>query len=100
VIALNRQGVFPDGPEYATALQVLGKVDQIQLSASAFLKQTPNTFSDSTRAKVKEFMDQISEQITKLNTSGVTGIKNADSQQQVAQIIGEITGAISLILSL
>lgn len=100
IIATNKQGVFPDGQAYATTLQILGKIDEIQLAASAVLKQSPNNFSDSVRSKIKDYMEQISEQVTLLNTNGVTGIKNPTSQQQVAKTISEITGAVALILSL
>lgn len=100
VIAFNRQGVFPDGPAYAITLQTLGKIDEIQLSASTVLKQSPNNFSGSTRFKLKEYMDQISAQVILLNANGVTGIKNDLSQQQVGQIISQITGMINLILLL
>lgn len=100
VIALNKQGVFPDGPAYVTTLQVLGKVDTLQLSASALLKQSPNNFSDTVKGQVKDYLFQIAAQISVLNTSGIIGIKNPSSQQQVAQLIAQLTGVVDIILSL
>jgi hypothetical protein len=99
VIELNKSGLFPDGNNYATTLEVLGKIDQLQLSASTVLKQSPNNFNDSTKAQIRDYMQQISAQILTLNTQGVTGIKDQTSLQKVNGLIAEITGAVALILS-
>lgn len=100
VISLNHQGLFPDSNAYATTLTIIGKVDQLQLAASAILKQTPGIFTDSTRAQVKDYLQQISQQLVQLNTEGLTGIKNASNQQKVVALVAEITAAVTLILSL
>jgi hypothetical protein len=99
VIDLNKAGLFPDGNSYVTTLQILGKIDQLQLAASAVLKQSPGNFSDSTKAQVKDYMQQISAQILTLNTQGVTGIKDQTSLQKVNGLIATITGAVALVLS-
>jgi hypothetical protein len=100
VIAANKQGVFPDGPAYITTLEVLGRVDKLQLASDAVLKQSPNNFSDSTKAKIQANMQQISAQLTTLNQEGLTGIKSSGTQQQVGQLITEVTSAVALILTL
>ena len=100
LIALHTGGLLPDGPAYVTALQVIGKIDTLEVSASAVLQQTPNNFSASTKAQVQALLQQISAQLLTLNSSGVTGIKNPNSQTQVADLIGEISAAVTLILSL
>lgn len=99
IIALHKQGVFPDGPAYVTTLTSLGKIDQIRISAANVLKQAPGNFPDSTRGQIKDFMGQISAEIANLNTAGVTGIKNPTSLQRISAFIGEISSAVTLILS-
>lgn len=100
VINLNRQGAFPDGPNYVTALQTLGKIDEFQLSASAVLKAAPGTFSASTKAQVQALLQQIQQQLAVLNSGGVIGIKDPSSQQQVNTLISNIAATATLILSL
>ena len=100
LIALHTGGLLPDGPAYVTALQVIGKIDTLQVSASATLQQTPNSFSASTKAQVQALLQQISAQLLTLNSSGVVGIKNPNSQTQVADLIAEISAAVTLVLSL
>lgn len=100
VISLNKQGVFPDGPNYVTSLQVLGKVAQLQLSASTLLKAAPGNFSVSTKGQVQALLQEISQQLTVLNTNGVTGIKDPSSLQQVNSLISNLGAAVALILSL
>lgn len=100
VIAANKGGVFPDGKPYITTLETLGKIDQLQLSASAILKASPNNFSDSVKGQVADYMNQIAQQILVLNSQGTTGIKDANTQQTVAKFIGQITAAVALVLSL
>lgn len=100
VIDLNKQGVFPDGPQYVATLQGLGKVAQLQLAGSTILKAAPGTFSDSTKSQIQSLLQQISQQLVTLNTEGVTGIKNPSSQQQVTQLLGNITATVTLILGL
>jgi len=100
IIELHTAGLLKDGPQYVTALTVVGKMDELQLAASNVLKQSPNNFTDSTKAKVKDYLMQISAQIQTLNQTGVTGIKNPNSQQQISDLITQITALVTLILSL
>jgi len=100
IIELHTVGLLKDGPTYVTALEVIGKVDQLQLSASAVLKQSPNNFSDTVKMQVQDYMRQIGAQLIALNQNGVTGIKNPNTQTQVADLIGQITALTALILTL
>lgn len=100
IIALHNAGLLKDGPPYVTALTVVGKVDELQLSASAVLKQSPNNFSDSTKAQVQDYVKQIAAQLQTLNQTGVTGIKNPNSQQQIGDLITQLVDLTGLILAL
>lgn len=100
VIAANKSGLFPDGPAYVTTLQVLAKIDSLDLAASAVLKQSPNNFSDTAKGQVADYMTQIAQQIVLLNNSGTIGIKDQNTQQKVAGIIGQVTAAVAFVLSL
>jgi|GEM_PF-1682193 len=100
VIELHTAGLLKDGPAYVTALTVVGKIDELQLAASAVLKQSPSNFSQTTKSQVQAYMNQIVAQIQTLNQSGVTGIKNPNSQQQIGDLIANITSLVALILAL
>lgn len=100
VIELHNAGLLKDGPGYVTALTVVGKIDELQLAASAVLKQSPNNFNATTKGQVQALMNQIVAQIQTLNQSGVTGIKNPNSQQQIGDLIANIASIVSLILAL
>lgn len=100
IIEVHTAGLLKDGPAYVTALTAIGHVDQFQLAASAVLKQSPNNFSDSTKKQVQDYMTQIAAEIQTLNQTGVTGIKNPNSQQQIGDLITQITSLAALILSL
>lgn len=100
VIALNKAGTFPDGAAYATALQTIQKIDQIQLAASAVLRQAPQNFDAPTKTKIADYMQQISAQIATLNTQGVTGIKDPAGVQSINSMINDLSAAASLVLAL
>jgi hypothetical protein len=100
IIGVHQNGLLPDGPNYVNALTAVGKIDEIQLAASNVLKQAPNNFSDPVKGQVKDYMTQIAAQVQILNQSGVTGIKNPNSKQQIGDLITQITGFAAMILSL
>jgi hypothetical protein len=100
VIALNKGGLFKDGPAYVTALQVIGKIDELQLSASNVLKQSPNNFSLTAKQQVQAYVTQIGQQLVLLNQTGVTNVKNPNSQTQISDLISQITALTGLILQL
>ena len=100
VVAVRNAGAFPDNGAYSGTLYALGKIDAAQLSASAILKQSPQNFSASAKQQVAAYVQQISAQLTVLNAGGVTGIKDANSLQQINGFIAEIAAAVQLILAL
>ena len=100
IVELNHANLFPDGPNYITALNVVGKIDQLELAASAVLKQSPSNFTDTTRQQVRDYTTQIAAQLVLLNNTGVTGIKNPSKQTQIADLISSITAAVGLVLTL
>lgn len=100
VIGLNRQGVIPDGTVYVAILTSLGKIDQAQIDAAAFLKAQPNNWGVSTQAKVKNDLAIISAELTNITQQQLAGIKNPGAQAQVTQLIAEVTAVVNLVLSL
>jgi PBP1b-binding outer membrane lipoprotein LpoB len=100
VIDLNKQGVFPDGDAYVATITGIGKIDQVELSSANFLDAVPNTWGSSTSATIQNNMNEITAALQKLNTQGVTGIKNPDSLKQVNTFLSEISGFAAVILSL
>lgn len=99
VIGLNRAGVYGDSKAYIASLRAIAKVDQLQIDAANFLQPMPATFGEAQKAKLRDFMGQIAAEINTLNTQGILGIKNPDSQRQVTQLIAEITAAVNLVLA-
>jgi len=53
IITLHTQGVIPDGVTYGKILTALAKIDQGEISAAAFLKAYPNTWSPGLATKMK-----------------------------------------------
>src|SRR5271157_1458628 len=80
VIAMNAQDPIP-APYYGHILVALAKIDQSQISAAAFLKAYPNTWTPGLAAQMQNYMNDISAQLQALTQSGLVGIKNPTSQQ-------------------
>lgn len=109
VIALNGASVtdstgthkvIPDGATYAAILTSLGKADQAQIAAAAFLKAYPNTWNASLAATLKGYMGDISAALQSIITTQLAGIKNAGAQSQIQQLIVGVTNAVNLVLTL
>jgi hypothetical protein len=100
VIALNKQGVIPDGKVYGEMLTAIGKIDQAQISASSLLRAYPQTWTPGLAAQIQQYVNIISAQLTSITQSGLAGIKDTNSQKQVTALIAEITAAVNLVLSL
>ena len=100
VISLNKTGAFPDGPAYAGTLSGIGRIDELQIAAANFLQGVPNDWSATTQATVNGYVTQIQAILTDLISSGVVGIKNPQSQQQVTALINEIGSAAAMIIGL
>jgi nitrous oxide reductase accessory protein NosL len=100
VIGLHNTNVFPSGSAYITTLTIIGKIDQIENAGTVYLQGVPKDWSVPTQTKIKDYMQQISALLQQLNSQGITGIKNASSQQQINTLISEITSSVTLILSL
>lgn len=96
----DQQPIFPSGPNYVITLEVIGKIDQVEVAAVSFLNGVPNNWSQSTKTQVANYMNQITALINQLNSQGVTGIRNKDSQSQVAQTISNIVSLVNLTLQL
>lgn len=100
VISLNKTGAFPDGAAYAGTLSGIGRIDELQIAAANFLKGVPNDWSATTQETVNGYVTQIQAILTNLTSSGVVGIKNPQSQQQVTALINEIGAAAAIIIGL
>jgi hypothetical protein len=100
VIQLRGQGLIPDDKVYGVLLTAIGKIDQAEVSAAAMLKAYPNTWTPGLAAQIQQYTAIISAQLTAITQSGLAGIKNPNSQQQVSQLITEITTALNLVLTL
>ncbi len=100
VISLNKQGVFPDGPQYIATLNGLGRADQLEVEAATFLKGVPNDWSQSTQSEFSAYVTQISAALSDIVKQGTVGIKNPTSQQQVVALISNAAAIIGIVLSL
>ncbi len=109
VIALNQQTVtdstgthkvLPDGSTYVAILTSIGKIDQAEIDASAFLKAQPQNWGVDAQTKVKNEMAIIQQEIAAINSQGLSGIKSQSAQNQVQQLVNNLSSLATLILSL
>lgn len=100
VISVRGAGAFPDDAAYGKLLLMIGKLDQAQLAATAYLRGAPEYFGETQKQKIKDIFSDVTAEIQQLNASGVTGIKNPDSLKQINTLIGELAGFVNLVLSL
>jgi len=109
VIALNQATVtdatgthkiIPDGAVYVAILTSLGKIAQAQIDAANYLKAQPQNWGVDTQTRVKNDLAIIQQELTAITQQQLAGIKNANAQSQVQQLIAEIGSAAALILSL
>jgi hypothetical protein len=100
VIALNQQKLLPDGSTYVKILTSIGKIDQAEIDASAFLKAQPQNWGVDTQTKVKNEIAIIQQEIAAINAQQLAGIKSQSAQNQVQQLVNNLSSLATLILSL
>ena len=100
VIALEKQGAFPDTVAYVKALQTVAKIDQAELAASTYLKQQPEYFGVPQKQKVQGLLNDIGSQIQGLNLQTRVGIKDPASQNQLSAVVADLTNVVNIALSL
>lgn len=96
----QQEAIFPDGPQYVDALNVIGKIDQLQIQAANVLNSQPNDWTQPMQSQVGSLIQQIGQALGQLTADGTLGIKNPTKQGEVQQLITEITAAANLIVSL
>ena len=99
VIALNQAGAFPNSPAYIAALRTVAKIDQSELAASAFLRQSPQHFGAAEKSKVAGMLHEVAVQVQSLNLQSLTGIKSSDTKKSVTLLVNDLTAAMNLALS-
>jgi hypothetical protein len=100
VITLNQQKLLPDGSTYVSILTAIGKIDQAEIDASNFLKAQPQNWGVDAQTKVKNEMAIIQQGIATINAQGLTGIKDQNVQNQVQQLVNNLSSLTAVILSL
>lgn len=98
VIDLRNNGLITDDGYYVSLLQGISRMDQLELASVSVLRDSPEYFAAG-KGQVLQYSQQISSEIAKLNAAGVTGIKSANAQTQVSNLLTEITAAVSLVIS-
>jgi hypothetical protein len=99
IIAMEQAGVFPDTATYVHALQATAKIDLAELTAVSFLRQTPQHFGVSERAKVQAILADIGTQVMALNTQTLAGIKDSATKTALSTFVADLTAAMNLALS-
>ncbi len=100
VVDLRGAGLFPDDTAFVTALRSIAKIDEGQLAASAYLRDAPEYFAEPQKQKIRDIFASITSEIQRLNSAGVTGIKNQGSLDKVNGLIAELTAVVNLVLAL
>lgn len=102
-----RQGIMDvnkatplDKEYYGQFLGYIAKVDELQLSASALLRQRPEYFGSSEQVTIGKYASDIMAELAKLNTLGVTQIKNADSAKRMNALLADLSASAKLVLAL
>jgi len=85
---------------YVKGLQVLGKMDQLNIQTAQFLQTVPKDWSVSTQQRMQDYGNQILSQIELLNTNGVTNIKNPQSLATINGFIEDAKAGINLLFTL
>lgn len=100
VIALEKDGAFPDTVAYVNALRAIAKIDQLELAASGYLKQRPEYFGVPQKEKVREIVSEIGNEIEGLNLQSLINIKNGDSKTKLSAVVADLVSAMNLALAL
>lgn len=96
----NGNPVLPSGQIYVDLLTAVGKVDQAENAASAFLATVPNNWNQPIKAQVAGYTAAISQALQTLTSEGTLAVKGTAQQNQVNQFIGNIAAAIQIIAAL
>jgi hypothetical protein len=97
ILGLEQAGAFGNSQEYVKALVAVAKIDQLELVASAYLKQNPQHFGQAEKSKITGMLQEIGGQITALES--VAAIKNADTKNQISTLVAELVATMNLALS-
>lgn len=89
-----------DRTAYGLALQTVGKIDELQLSAGQALRQQPQHWGVSNKVVIAQYAQEILGQIQQLNSAGLTGIKNPASLKKINGLVAELQGAAKLVAAL
>ncbi len=100
VIALEKDGAFPDTVAYVNALRAIAKIDQLELAASGYLKQRPEYFGAPQKEKVREIINEIGNEVTGLNVQSLVNIKNGDSKTKLSAAVADLLAAMNVALAL
>jgi phospholipase/lecithinase/hemolysin len=96
---ISLRGVFDDRT-YGITLLALAKIDEAELSASAYLRDAPEYFGDTQKQRIADIFSNVANQIQALNTEGITGIKDPETLKQVNGLISELTAGVNLVIAL
>jgi hypothetical protein len=92
--------ILPDSTVYVAFLQSIGKIDQAQIDAAAFLKAQPKNWGTSTQTTVRNDVALITAELHVITSQQLTGVKNAGAVNQLQQLITQLGTAASAILAL
>ena len=92
--------VLEDGAVYVHILTSIGRIDQAEIDATAFLKAQPQNWGVDAQTKVKNEMAIIQQEVLNLTQQGLTGIKNPNAQAQVQQLVSNLGDLTLLLVSL
>jgi hypothetical protein len=100
VLAVRGAGAFPDDKAYGITITALARVDQVELAAANLLKQQPQSFGQPVQQQLAIYMNLITQQLSDLNTAGVTGIKDPQSLQQINGLLSDLANSVKIVIAL
>ncbi len=94
---LHNSGAIKDSPGYGIAITAIGRADQLEIEAAAFLKSVPNDWSQPTKQKLASYTTQILMQLASANETGVLGVKNPANGKVVSDMIADAMKVMQLV---
>lgn len=96
LILLNRNGVFPDGPQYAGTLEAVGRIAQAGLRADAALRSAPNSFGKPQKDVLLELGQDVSRELQTAQGMAMIGVKTPQAQASVQNFFKIIQSSLLL----
>jgi len=99
ILGLQQAGAFPNDAAYVKVLQVIAKIDQAELEASAYLRGTPNTFGATQKVKLQSILQRMKDAVNSPEFQSLASIKNPKTAGNISFLVNDFVAAFTLALT-